>query len=437
MQPVDLFVKLCAKEEVVNLIEAKGIKVKGFNGRISKAPLPFLKSYLKQWLTKKGSRNFTNLINDDFKNKAQLFAGCSLNSFLCLMNREKRELPESIAFGLFLSLFPKQIDEYLPKFVSNWKEDRDIFAVELIDWKITDENANQAINDLYNPLIEIKRLYSEEEKIKDQLFVLAEEEYLECKKEVVDLSWSDFVRNYPKLLGRYSETIVLLSYLLENETEIKKIENKEKIKLHFILFTKAYSQIQEEKIKRLENKIQEQKKELNQLDNIANKLKKITTEKKRVDSDYQIAKGKIDNLEEQNQQLQEKIAGFNQQLTGKNKKIDLLIEKLEQSVSYTELDYLTDCSTKQEIIIVGSKSKLYDLFLGDYVYYPAEVNIEQLKQKLVTDKDYLVLITRSRLNTEQLLAWETKLKKLNIEKEIIVATSEIEFIKEVIRKNLI
>ena len=451
MKELELFINLASKEEITKIIKAKGVEVRGFTNNFRKAPTAFLKNSLKQFLAKSGGKNFRRLINEDIGSNAKKYQGYDYKNFIYEMIKNQDAIPDNVAFGMFLYLYPNRVDDYLSQFIENVEENKYIFDLELDKEEITDDNATNIFVNINKFDSLLDKFYKFKDELYEDLLKLIDNKDLidSCLEEVQTISWIEFVKLYPELIKSYDDKVIYYSYLVGNEVEIKGVNDDTLLNIYLIMAYEVFLQVEQEIRDDYGEKIQFIIKELDRFEEIEENYEKDKKKLKRLKKQVKKRKVSLKKLKQNNQTLERKIKNkekdYKKEIDKLNSeyqtKYEKLKDELDSSVKVKELLRKWGAIEEESnlVIIDKSNSELYELFLGSYIYLNPKNNLENIEEELKDNdvQDYTVIINRGGINTKELLHLEKVLEDYQINKEIVNAYSPKDFIKEIINLNLI
>lgn len=83
------------------------------------------------------------------------------------------------------------------------------------------------------------------------------------------------------------------------------------------------------------------------------------------------------------------------------------------------------------VIVTYQDNDLFKLFFKEYEFIKSTANLNDLKQKLQTKKEQLIIINKAELNTQKLLEIESYIDSKKI---IIISYTPQEFVTKTIKK---
>lgn len=445
MEELEIFIKLCNKQELIENIKLTNTKVNGFTKNFKHAPQTILKNSLKNRLAKKNYKYFFGLIKAISNSFEKFSLGDDFSSFILDVNRKKDVISQVEAFSIFLERFPKKKEKYLDQIKINIKNNNFIFDFEVEELKITTENVDQKFIELsgMNHLIDEfydKYLF----QLKEKLFKEEDKEkYIECKNKVKDQKWFNFVKLYPELIKNFAEKTIFLSYLETNQDLILEYAVNLK-RIHLLIIYEVYLQLVIEENEGLENSLTDLINLNESLERKVDFLKKKDERETRANERLETKAKRLESeINEKQKKYKKEKNDLNILIKEKNKKIknkENKIKKLEIENSHLinkkELLKSWGYSKKQNfendlVIITYEDSGLFKLFFKHYDFIKSTANLNDLKQKLQTKKEQLIIINKAELNTQKLLEIESYIDSKKI---IIISYTPQEFVTKTIKK---
>jgi hypothetical protein len=445
LEEIDIFINLCTKEDLIKYIKLVEVKVKGFTKNFKNAPKILLKNSLKKELEKHNYAFYEGLISSIAEYYDQFKVVNDFDAFIINVNRESEDIPQANAFAIFANKFPEKKEEYLPKIKDNMKNDKFIFDINLDDFEINEQNANDKFYsmsgmstlaiDFYNDYIK---------RLKLILFKYYDEnEYHNCFKEVEDISWLDFTKLYYDLIKKYDENIVHMSYLSANEEKILSYDG-EIAKIHLLLIYELYLELILEDKREIENEKEKLVDDNNTLEEKLNYLEKQNErqeksinklEKKNKNLQDKLNDLKI-NFKDERKDLNDIIKNQKTEITKKSNIIEKLQEKNKNLVSTEELLSSWGYNEKEDkqsdlVIINYEDSELFKLFFGKYKFIKSNSNLNDFKLKLKNIEDKFIIINKANLSTQKLLEIENF---INSKKKILLSYNPKDLVYKIIKQ---
>lgn len=445
MEELEIFIKLCTKKELIEYIKLTDTKVNGFTKNFKNAPAAILEKALLKKLEQQNYSRFLKLIKAISASFEKFNLGDDFSSFILDINRKKDVISEAEAFAIFLHRFSEKKDSYLQEIEANIKNKKFVFKLELNELEITAENAAAKFLKLSGMNNLVEEFYDNYlPQLKTKLFKIeSKNDFSSAFSEVKNKSWLEFVELYPELITKFDEKIIYLAYLEANQESILEYELELK-RVHLLIIYEIYLQLVieerenaegnlacaldlndslEERVEYLEKKDEREKRTLERLETKTKELKAELKQNKKV-------------AEAEKRKLKNKVQTKITELEHKNVKIAELKAENNRLVKKEELlqdwGYNKKSRLKNKLVLVTYQNcDLYKLFFKDYDFINSESNLNDLKQKLASKDEELIIINKAELNTQKLLEVETYLNNNFI---VITAYKAEEFITETIKK---
>lgn len=423
MKKVELFVKLCDKEELADYINIFDVNVDGFRNA-NKAPKPTLeKTFLEENKLSKGEF-FSKVceVATDLKISENITYPQKFNIFIAYIRRliNTDRISESTGFCLLLKNHPDKAEKYLSDMTNKHKDGKCIFNLDIIMTDIKKENALDIFKDIYIPEEAFKIFYEGYGDEIDLYFkdLYGEEEYEECKSEFDSLSWSEFVGKYYESINIFDEYLIFTVYLINNKNRIMNLTDEDQKNIHLLLIYELTLQYVSEKHEFLDDKHEELLKEYNELkkqykslekelNKRESKLKRLEKQKNKFEEE---SKKRIRNLETT---IEKKNSSLEQHKKENIKLRDEIDNKVDLNKLLKEWG-LNENNLNQNIIIICRKDyELFDLFFGKHEFIDCQMPANDIIREIESYNDYLAIINKARINTNKLLQLEESIEAKN------------------------